>query len=354
MDISQQLQQQIIDASQSRQALQIIGNNSKEFYGCAIDIENTLPLNIAEHSGVIDYQPSELTITAPAGTPLIEIIELLADHGQMLAFEPPTFDGKASLGGCIATALAGPRRPWTGSVRDYVIGSRVLSGDGRDVRFGSKVMKNVAGYDLFRPMAGALGTLGVMLDITLKLLPKPEHELSFSMETGAAEMRILLRDWGYASMPLSASSYHDEELSIRLSGSAASIDAATGRLPSAMKEIATDYWLKVNEHKLPFFDDPAPLYRLLVPANTPCGLIEGESLIDWAGALYWIKTSTSLSELQNHASDLGGTVSVYRNGLRDDDIFMPLPDPLLALHKRIKNIMDPSGILNPGRLYREL
>lgn len=354
MDISQKLQQQVIDATQSRQALQIIGNNSKEFYGCAIDIENTLPLNIAEHSGVIDYQPSELTITARAGTPIIEIIELLAKHGQMLAFEPPTFDGKASLGGCIATALAGPRRPWAGSVRDYVIGVRVLSGDGRDVRFGGKVMKNVAGYDLFRPMAGALGTLGVMLDVTLKLLPKPEHELSFSMETGTTEMRSLLHDWCYASMPLSASNYYNNMFSIRLSGSAAAIEDATGKLPNVMQEISPDYWHNLNEHKLPFFDGPAPLYRLLVPGNAPCDKLGDESLIDWAGALRWIKSRSSFKEIQSLAATLGGTASVYRNGYRDEDVFMPLSEPLFALHKRIKDVMDPAGILNPGRLYREL
>ncbi|GMR06337.1 MAG: glycolate oxidase subunit GlcE [Gammaproteobacteria bacterium] len=354
MDISQQLQQQIIDAAQNRQALQIIGNNSKAFYGCAIDDENTLPLVVSEHSSIIDYQPSELTITARAGTPLIEIIELLAEHGQMLAFEPPAFDGKASLGGCIATALAGPRRPWTGSVRDYVIGMRVLTGDGKDIRVGGRVMKNVAGYDLFRPMAGALGTLGVMLDITLKLLPLPERETSFSMKMDTAPMQGMLRDWGYASMPLSASSYYNGMLSVRLSGSTAAINAALCKLPSDMQEISNDYWHKLNEHKLPFFDNPTPLYRLVVPGYAPCVSLAGETLIDWAGALRWIKTSSTFREVQSQVAALGGTASVYRNGLRNEDVFSPLSGPLLALHKRIKDVMDPVGILNPGRLYREL
>jgi len=354
MDIAKTLQQQIIDAAQSRQALNIIGNNSKAFYGCTIADENTLPLNVSEHSGIIDYQPSELTLTARAGTPLRKINELLAEHGQMLAFEPPTFDGRASLGGCIATALAGPRRPWTGSVRDYVIGIRVLTGDGKDVRFGGKVMKNVAGYDLFRPMAGALGTLGVILDVTLKLLPLPEREISYSMEIDTAAMQAMLRDWRYASMPLSASSYYNNIFSIRLSGSAAAIDNAVSKLSAAQQEISSDYWQNLNEHKLPFFDDPIPLYRLVVPGNAPCDKLDDEILIDWAGALRWIKSHSSFKEIQNRAAASGGTASVYRNGHRDEDVFMPLPDSLLALHKRIKDVMDPVGILNPGRLYREL
>jgi len=354
MDISEHLQQQIIDAAQNRQALNITGNNTKAFYGCAADNKNTSPLSVSEHSGIIDHQPSELTITARTGTPLIEIIELLAEHGQMLAFEPPTFNGKASLGGCIATALAGPRRPWTGSVRDYVIGMRVLTGDGRDIRVGGKVMKNVAGYDLFRPMAGALGTLGVMLDITLKLLPLPELESSFSMKIDIADMQNILRNWRDASMPLSAANYYNGILSIRLSSSVAAVDYAISKLPSDRQELSLDYWQKLNEHKLPFFDDPATLYRLIVPANAPCDTLEGESLIDWAGAQRWIKTSSTFSEIQRHANTLGGTASAYRDGLRDEDVFMPLQAPLLALHKRIKDVMDPAGILNPGRLYRGL
>ena len=354
MDISSQLQQQIINAAQTRQALQIIGNNSKAFYGCITDDDSATPLFVSEHSGIIDYQPSELTITARAGTALKEIIELLAEHRQMLAFEPPTFDGKASLGGCIATAMAGPRRPWTGSVRDYLIGMRLLTGDGKDIRVGGKVMKNVAGYDLFRPMAGALGTLGIMLDITLKLLPLPEAEASFSMKLEPAAMQGILRDRRHASMPISAASYNDGTLNIRLSGSAASIDDAINKLPTDAQEISAGYWQKLNEHKLSFFDDPAPLYRMVVPGNAPCDFIAGETLIDWAGALRWIKTSAAFSEVQNHAAALGGTASVYRNGHKNEDVFSHMPDPLFALHERIKGIMDPVGILNPGRLYRAL
>lgn len=354
MDISKDLQQQIINAAHDRQALQIIGNNSKAFYGCISDNRTTTPLFVSEHRGIIDYQPSELTITARAGTALKEIIELLVEHRQMLAFEPPTFDGKATLGGCIATALAGPRRPWTGSVRDYVIGMRVLTGDGKDIRVGGKVMKNVAGYDLFRPMAGALGTLGVMLDVTLKLLPLPETEKNFSMKLDTTAMQTKLRDWCHASMPLSASSYDNGMLNIRLSGSAVSIDDAISKLPSEKHDLSSDYWQKLNEHKLPFFDDPAPLYRLVVPGNAPGNGLAGETLIDWAGALRWIKTSATFSEVQHHAEALGGTASVYRNGPKNEDVFSQLSAPLLALHKRIKDVMDPAGILNPGRLYRAL
>jgi glycolate oxidase FAD binding subunit len=167
-------------------------------------------------------------------------------------------------------------------------------------------------------------------------------------------MRSLLHDWCYASMPLSASNYYNNMFSIRLSGSAAAIEDATGKLPNVMQEISPDYWHNLNEHKLPFFDGPVPLYRLLVPGNAPCDKLGDESLIDWAGALRWIKSRSSFKEIQSLAATLGGTASVYRNGYRDEDVFMPLSEPLFALHKRIKDVMDPAGILNPGRLYREL
>ncbi len=354
MDIAEQLQQQLIDATRSNRGLQIIGNDTKSFYGRKIDESTTDSLAITEHRGITDYQPTELTLTARAGSSLAEIIQSLAEQKQMLAFEPPTFEGKASLGGCIATALAGPRRPWAGSVRDALTGVRVLTGDGRDVRFGGSVMKNVAGYDLFRPMAGALGTLGVMLDITLRVIPAPEAEQSFSMQIESTEMQELMHDWRLASMPLSALSYTENTLRVRLSGSAGLLDASISRLPVEMTELSAEYWQELNEHRLSFFVGSDPLYRLVLPVDADCGTMQGETLIDWAGALCWLKSSSSFSEVRDAAKAAGGTATIYRNSHDEDEVFMPLPDPLLDLHKRIKQVMDPAGILNPGKLYSEL
>mgnify|MGYP001812610956 FL=1 len=357
MDISKQLQKQLIDATHRRQKLNIIGNNSKAFYGCAnsnSSEENIAPLHVTDHNGIIDYQPAELTITARTGTLLKDIISLLEEHQQMLPFEPPTFNDNATLGGCIATALAGPRRPWTGPVRDYVIGAHILTGDGMDIRLGSKVMKNVAGYDLFRPMSGALGTLGLILDVTVKLLPRPEHEVTLGMMTDTKNMQHLLHKWSRRSMPLSAASFFQGQAFIRLSGAASSIEDAMNKLPPEMKQTATDYWHKLNEQQLSFFDSSSPIYRLVVPASAPYDTFTAECLVDWGGALRWIKTSLPFSEVQNHAAGLGGTASVYRNGRKNEDVFSPLPDGLFELHKRIKKVLDPAGILNPGRLYRNL
>ncbi|MDX2476823.1 MAG: glycolate oxidase subunit GlcE [Gammaproteobacteria bacterium] len=354
MDISEQIQKQIISAARDKQALQIIGNNTKSFYGCNVSDANLLPLYVADHNGILDFQPTELTVNARAGTPLNEIISTLAEQRQMLPFEPPVFDNRATLGGCVASALVGPRRPWTGAVRDYLIGTRILTGDGKEIRLGGKVMKNVAGYDLFRPMAGALGTLGLMLDITLKLLPLPEHEASYSMSMDINSMQQLLRDLRRRSMPVSAASYHQGQLFLRLSGSTTSIDDAANYLPDEMKETTADYWHDLNEHKLSFFDVSTPLYRLVVPTFAPYDTFAGECLADWGGALRWIKTPLSLGEVQKHAADLGGTASAYRNDTQDGDVFSPLPGHLLDLHKRMKMVMDPAGILNPGRLYRDL
>jgi glycolate oxidase FAD binding subunit len=353
MDISKNIQNIISEAAQNKQPLQIIGNNTRAFFGRHSRQENSTELHLADHHGILDYQPSELTITARAGTPVNEIIDLLAEHKQMLAFEPPCFDNRATFGGCIATALAGPRRPWTGSVRDYLIGTRILTGDAREIRLGGKVMKNVAGYDLFRPMAGALGTLGVMLDITVKLLPQTEHEISFSMPSDHGNMQRLLRDWRSRSLPLSAASFYQGQLFIRLSGSASSVDVAIKQLPSDRNEITNDYWQKLNEQQLSFFNDDSPLYRLVVPANAAYDTFSGECLADWGGALRWVKTSLSFEQVQGHAAALGGTAALYRHKSQDEEVFCPLPDSLLELHKRIKKVMDPAGILNPGRLYRD-
>ena len=354
MDISKQLQQTIADAFQHRQRLQIIGNNTRAFYGRDTRNEKTKELHVADHNGILDYQPSELTITARAGTPVKEIIDALAEHNQMLAFEPPTFANRATFGGCVATALAGPRRPWTGSVRDFVIGTRILTGDAREIRLGGKVMKNVAGYDLFRPMAGSLGTLGLMLDITVKLLPLPEQEISFIIPSDYENMRYLLRQWSRSSLPLSAASFYQGSLSIRLSGSASAIDDAMNKLPADRKEIANDYWLALNEQQLDFFDDDSPLYRLIVPANAVYDTFSGECLTDWGGAQRWVKTSLSFDQVQSHAAELGGSATLYRHGKKDEEAFCPLPESLFELHKRIKKAMDPAALLNPGRLYRNL
>ena len=215
-------------------------------------------------------------------------------------------------------------------------------------------MKIVAGYDLFRPMAGALGTLGLMLDITLKLVPLPEREVCYYMLTDTNNMTQILRDLRSRSMPVSGASYHQGQFLLRLSGSMSSIDDATNYLPAEMKETDIVYWQDLNEHRLSFFDDSSPLYRLVVPANAPYDTISGECIVDWGGALRWIKTPLQFGELQQHAGDLGGSASIYRNGTHGEEVFSPLPDQLLDLHTRIKKVMDPAGILNPGRLYRDL
>lgn len=352
MDISAQLQQQILDAVSDNTALQITGGNSKAFYGR--EMAQATPLPVAEHRGILDYQPTELTLTARAGTPLSEINLLLQEHGQMLPFEPPTYDGRATLGGTVAAAMSGPRRPWTGPVRDYVIGIHLLTGNGKQIRLGGKVMKNVAGYDLFRPMSGALGTLGLMLDITLKLLPLPETEASFCLAMDETGMQHSLREWTYNSLPLSAAMHDNGKLHIRLSGSATAVADATARLPAAAENINNDLWQQLNEQQLSFFDDSSPLYRLVVPMDAPCHTLAGDVLLDWGGALRWLKSPLDYDEVQEQAVALGGTAAVYRNGNRTEDVFSPLPAGVLELHKRLKQVMDPHGILNPGRLYRDL
>lgn len=351
MDLSAELQSRVVAAHASGNALHIVGGNSKSFYGRN---PSGITLDVKGNRGVLNYQPGELTLTARGGTPMREIAELLDTHDQMLPFEPPSFSDEATLAGTIACGLSGPRRPWTGAVRDYLLGVRILTGAGKDMRIGAPVMKNVAGYDLFRPMAGAMGTLGILLEIIIKVLPKPRHERSFSIHCDAEEAVRLVTTWQKASVPLSGACYSDGTLNIRLSGDAQSVETSAGRLDASIEDIDNSFWHDLNEQRLSFFIHDTPLYRLTLPATAHLPAEFGNQIIDWGGRQRWLQSDLSLQEIQRKAEELGGHASVFRNGDREAEVFHPLPAPLINLEQRIRSVLDPSRILNPGRLYKDL
>lgn len=337
-------------AHDTRSPLRIRGGGSKDFYGGMLAGE---VLEVGGYRGIIAYEPTELYVTAQCGTPLAELEVVLAEKNQMLPFEPPQFAG-ATVGGCVSAGLSGPRRQQAGAVRDFVLGVKLIDGTGQVLEFGGQVMKNVAGYDVSRLMAGSLGTLGVLAEVTLKVLPRPvaEQTLVFEMDEKSAVAR--LNDWGAQPLPISASFWHEGQLWLRLSGAQAAVSSACRKLGGNVAVDAEKHWISVREQSHPAFA-ASILWRLAVPSTeAPLGL-DGLRAIEWGGGQRWY--AGELDAVRGVAARAGGHAVLFRapESLRcREGAFAPLSPALLALHQRLKKTFDPQGILNPGRLYAEL
>lgn len=350
-DRSRALQERVKLAIETRQPLCIRGGGSKDFYGREPYGE---VLDISRHRGIINYEPTELVITACAGTALREIEETLAQRRQMLAFEPPAFGTQATLGGTIACNLSGPRRPYAGAARDFVLGVKIINGRGEILSFGGEVMKNVAGYDVSRLMAGAMGTLGILLEVSLKVLPRPEMELSLvhhEMPPDAA-FEIIHR-WSALPLPISAVCYYERQLHVRLSGTEGAVRAAQNSMGGEAIDdrSADEFWRLVKEHRHEFFTSQDPLWRLSVASDTPQMALNGNWLHEWNGAQRWLVSEETPQAIRKASARAGGHATLYRNGQNRQDVFHPLPGPLMKIHQRLKEAFDPTGILNPGRMY---
>ena len=360
VDISQQLQQQVQRACEEKVALRIVGGNSKAFYGCDIFAEILL---VAEHQGVLNYEPTELVITARAGTPLKAIEKLLNENGQMLPFEPPAFSEHATIGGTIACNLSGPRRAYAGAARDYLLGCKIINGKGEILTFGGEVMKNVAGYDVSRLMAGAMGSLGVLLEVSLKVLPKTETETTQLFRCSSVEAIDKIHTWSQTPLPVSATSFHDSVLRVRLSGASKAVLAAVNHIGGDSIENADQYWQDLKEQRLFFFNTEKPLWRLSLASDIESVLVENtdedDFLYEWGGALRWLKSDAPAEIIQAAVADFDGHASLFRRVgvFRDGEqstIFQPLTPGLMRIHKNLKQAFDPHNILNPGKLYPEL
>jgi glycolate oxidase FAD binding subunit len=347
-DDSAALLEQVNQALQNATPLRIQGSNSKAFLGRIVAGE---VLDTRTHRGIVSYDPTELVITARCGTPLSQLTEVLDAAQQMLPCEPPSFGEGATVGGMIASGLSGPRRPWSGSVRDFVLGTRVITGHGKHLRFGGEVMKNVAGYDLSRLMAGSFGALGVISEVSLKVLPKPRQCLSISLEMDSDRALLRLAEWGQQPLPISAACHDGQRLHLRLEGGEGSVAAAHDRLGG--EPLDSFYWTDLNEQRLSFFDEDQPLWRLSVPHNTPRLSLPGTQIIDWGGAQRWLKSDADAAFIRQVVQEVGGHVTCYSHGLIDSP-FQPLPASLMRYHRSLKQQLDPRGIFNPARLYAEL
>ncbi len=342
-------QAQIKEAAARGAALRFRGGGSKDRFGQSLQGDL---LDTRTHAGIVNYEPNELVITVRAGTALTEVESTMRAAGQMLAFEAPYFGGAPTIGGVVAAGLSGPRRPYVGAVRDFVLGVNLIDGKGDAVRFGGQVMKNVAGFDVSRLQTGAWGTLGLITEVSFKCLPLPKAETTLHFEMDAASAIKKMNEWGGQALPLSAACWVDGGMWLRLSGAVAAVEAAQAKLGGAVSDRQA-FWAALRDHSLPFFSVQGdPLWRLSVKSTAP--LAEGTQLIDWGGAQRYLRAPLAQAEhLRAWAAAQGGHAMLLQGATAAVPSFHPLPPTVLALHKRLKANFDPYSIFNVGRMSAE-
>lgn len=349
------------DAAENGRPLRIRGGDSKAFYGRPVEAE---VLDTSAWCGIVSYEPTELVVVARAGTPLVELETELRRHGQCLPFEPPHFDAGATVGGMVAAGLSGPRRASVGAVRDYMLGVKMIDGKGELLGFGGQVMKNVAGYDVPRLMAGSLGTLGLLTEVSLKVLPLPPASMTLRYAMSESEALWQLNAWAGKPLPIAASAWYGGELTLRLSGAVAAVRAARETLGGEEVADAGAFWESVREQSHAFFAGDAPLWRLSVASTTPSLDAFGPQLIEWGGAQRWLRGEHDPAALRDQAASAGGHATLFRapDVLRAQSgalsgalsgVFQPLSAPLQRIHLNLKKAFDPHGVFNVGRMYSE-
>ncbi len=354
------LQGEVRAARADRVALDIRGGGTKAFYG---GVPQGRPLELKPLAGISSYEPSELVVTARAGTPLAELEAALAEKHQCLPFEPPRFGSEGTVGGMVAAGLAGPARASVGGVRDYVLGATVLNGRAEILSFGGQVMKNVAGYDVSRTLAGSMGTLGVICEVSLKVLPVPPSTMTLrlELEQGAAIRRV--NEMGGQPLPLSASAWWDGMLVLRFSGASAAVRSAVDKIGGELiaEPTAAAFWQGLRDHRDEFFigaakavEAGAALWRLSVPATTPPLKLSGEQLLEWGGAQRWICTTAPAAHLREVAAAAGGHAVLFRGHDKSAGAFAPLKPAVERIQRALMKSFDPDGIFNRGRLLPEV
>lgn len=338
----------------------IVGGGTKDFYGNTLHGE---PLNVRPLAGISSYEPTELVVTVRGGTLLSDLEAALAEKGQHLAFEPPRLGPASTIGGVVAAGLAGPARAAAGSVRDHLLGATLLNGKGEVLSFGGQVMKNVAGYDVSRVLAGSMGVLGVICELSLKVLPLPTATATLRFEMVQAQALQKLNAWGGEPLPLSASACWNGMLVIRLSGARAAVQAACRQLGGEAIEpaLAAVFWQGLRDQRDEFFasaavavEGGATLWRLGVAQTAAPITLPGELLVEWGGAQRWLCTPASAVQVREAASAAGGHATLFRGGDKTAGAFHPLSAPLARFHRELKKAFDPDRVFNRGRLYADL
>jgi glycolate oxidase FAD binding subunit len=345
-DRSAELVERVKAACSAREPLRIVGNDSKSFMG-----RRTAGTNVATagHTGLIEYEPSELVIAVRSGTPLAEVRSILQEHGQCLGCEPPDFGG-ATIGGTLACNQSGPARPWLGSIRDHVLGVRLVNGRGEHLRFGGRVMKNVAGYDISRLQAGAMGTLGLITEVTLRVFPRPEYRATAVSEASFDQALEIMSDESRGGGPLSGACWFDGLLYLRYAGFEAVVAERLRRRGGETLPDEQVFWTELREQRLDFFAGDEPLWRIACRAAAgQAG--DGRWLLDWGGAQRWLRGAQDQAALQSLAGRTGGQLSLFRGGDRDGEVLHARTPAQQQLHLALKHAFDPQRIFNPGRLY---
>jgi glycolate oxidase FAD binding subunit len=348
-DFIPDLCKRVAAASAGRAPLRIRGGGSKDFYGGALrgDV-----LDMAAYSGIVAYEPRELVLTVRAGTPLAQVESALAAERQMLPFEPPHFaGGTATIGGTVAAGLSGPRRPYAGAVRDFVLGARIVNGKAEDLSFGGRVIKNVAGYDVSRLMAGALGTLGAITEVSFKVLPRPPSEVTLGYQVDEAEAIRRVNAWAGQPLPITATAWLGGRLLVRLAGAQSAVHAARAKMGGDEATDLPDFWPALRDHRIAFFAGDEPLWRVSVPQTTPPMDLGATPLVEWGGGLRWLRGANDAVRIRAEAARAGGHATLFRGGDKSVGVFQPLAPALLKIHQRLKSAFDPAGIFNPGRMY---
>jgi glycolate oxidase FAD binding subunit len=347
-------------AQADRAPLDILGGGTKSFYG---GMRKGEPLPMGELAGISSYEPTELVVTVRAGTPLAELEAALEERGQCLPFEPPRFAPGGTVGGMVSAGLAGPARATMGAVRDHVLGLTLLDGRGEVLTFGGQVAKNVAGYDVSRLIVGSLGILGVICEVSLKVLPISRATATLCFDWAESRALEQLRTWASQPLPVNASAWHEGRLHLRLAGAAAAVSAACGRLggTAVAPEAARTWWLGVRDQAQDFFSLSASelaggqcLWRLSLPATASPVKLPGRQFIEWHGAQRWWRTAAAAREVREAAARAGGHATLIRGAGKTDAVFSPVSEALMRIHRELKRAFDPAGIFNPGRLYAEL
>lgn len=347
-----QWRDRVVAADAAGAPLRLRGAGSKDFYGEAAIGE---VFDTRAYAGIVDYEPTELVLTARCGTLLSEIDDALARNGQFLAFEPPAFGADPTIGGIVAAGLSGPRRASAGAARDFVLGATLLDARGELLRFGGQVMKNVAGFDVSRLLCGSLGILGVITEVSLKVLPRPRTEATLQFATTALDALDRFNRWRAQPLPISATAWHDGSARVRLSGATSAVRAACEAIGGTALDdaAARDWWRSLRDQQLDYFaESSGPLWRMSLPATAP---LEpgGADLIEWSGALRWLRSDEPADAIRERAAHAGGTAMLWR-GADGAPRFHPLTPVILDLHRRLKRQFDPRGIFNRGRLVADL
>lgn len=353
----QGLVERVRAARAARTSLVIRGGNSKHFYG---NESRGDVLDMRALAGISSYEPSELVVTARAGTPLAELEATLAAQGQCLPFEPPRFAAHGTVGGMVAAGLSGPSRAAVGALRDHVLGTTLLSGRCEVLSFGGQVMKNVAGYDVSRLLAGSLGVLGAICEVSLKVMPLPAATATLRFEMAQAIALKRLNDWAGQPLPVHASAWWDGMLVLRLSGAVAAVQAAAAKLGGEAIEpaMAAGFWQGLRDQTDEFFvgarraiENGATLWRLSVPQTTAAMPLSGQQLVEWGGAQRWLCSSLAAGAVRDAAAAAGGHATLFMGHDRSAGAFAPLKSPLDRIHRELKRAFDPDGVFNSGRLY---